>query len=118
METKLGTAQAGTFDPRVFFKDATLLGGIKLGEILPDPSSLGGDAVPKMVARDFPDRVEASFDWDSDVTKPDKANLLMPRADTSKPPTRLTMNGVVRTPRDPEIPAELRKRRRRSPTSR
>ena len=58
-----------------------------------------------MVARDFPDRVEARFEFASDVTKPDKANLLVPRADTSKPPTRLTMSGVMRTPRDPKIPA-------------
>ncbi len=110
VETNLGTAQAGTFDPRQFFKDATLLGGINLGQILPDPSSLGGDAAPKMVARDFPDRVEARFEFASDVTQPDKANLLIPRADKSKPPTRLTMSGVMRTPRDPKIPASAEAR--------
>jgi hypothetical protein len=58
-----------------------------------------------MVARDFPDRVEARFEFATDVTKPDGAKLLVPHADTSKPPTRLTMTGVMRTPRDPQVPA-------------
>jgi hypothetical protein len=103
VENALGTVKGGGFDPTQFFKDATLLGGIKLGEILPVAASLAGSDVPKMVARDFPDRVEARFDWSSDVTKSDQLKLLIPRADTAKPPTRLTMNGVVRTPRDPAL---------------
>ena len=94
METALTTAKDGKFEPKEFFKDATLLGGIKLAEILPGTNNLAGAEAPKMVAREFPDRVEARFEWATDVTKPDKAKLLVPRADKSKPPTRLTMNGV------------------------
>jgi hypothetical protein len=105
VETALGTAMGGRFEPKEFFKDATLLGGIKIAEILPGTNNLAGADAPKMVARDFPDRVEARFEWATDVTSPDKANLLVPRADKTKPPTRLTMNGVVRTPLDPKIPA-------------
>jgi hypothetical protein len=91
----------GTFDPLDFFKDAQILGGIKLGEILPIRHDLTGQDVPKMLSRDFPDRVEASFEWSAEVTKSDALKLMIPRADESKPPTRLVMSGVVRTPRDP-----------------
>ncbi|MDK2744429.1 MAG: hypothetical protein NDI90_16125 [Nitrospira sp. BO4] len=104
VEDGLQMVKNGTFDPVSFFKDATLLGGIKLAEILPGTNNLTGADAPKMVARDFPDRVEARFEWSSDVTKSDTLNLLIPRADESKPPTRLKMNGVVRTPRDPALP--------------
>jgi len=100
VETNLDKIKGGTFDPASFFKDATLLGGIKLAEILPGTKNLSGSDVPKMVAKDFPDHVEASFTWSGDVTKIDTLKLMIPRADPGKPPTRLTMNGVVRTPHD------------------
>jgi hypothetical protein len=104
VEDALKTVKGGEFNPADFFKDATLLGGIKIGEILKSTHDLSGDAAPKMLARDFPDRVEASFDWSTDVTEIDKLKLLIPRADAGKPPTRLTMKGVIRTPRDPATP--------------
>jgi hypothetical protein len=104
VEDGLKTLKNGTFDPTAFFKDATLLGGIKLSEILKSSNNLSGPEVPKMVARDFPDRVEARFEWSGDITDIDKLKLLVPRADSGKPPTRLTMNGVVRTPFDPAQP--------------
>jgi hypothetical protein len=104
VETGLGKIKGGTFDPKSFFKDATLLGGIKLAQILPGTNNLSGSDVPKMVARDFPDRVEARFEWSGDVTKIDDLKLLIPRADPGKAPTRLTMNGAVITPHDPALP--------------
>ena len=104
VETGLDKIKGGTFDPASFFKDATLLGGIKLAEILPGTNNLSGSDVPKMVAKDFPDHVEASFAWSGDVTKIDTLKLMIPRADPGKPPTRLTMNGVVRTSHDPTQP--------------
>jgi hypothetical protein len=104
VEDALTAVKSGKFDPGSFFEDATLLGGIKLAEILPGADDLSGPDVPKMVARDFPDRVEARFEWSGDVTNIDTLKLLVPRADTSRPPTRLTMNGVVRTPLDPALP--------------
>ncbi len=107
VENELATVKEGKFDPTQFFKDATLLGGIKLGEILTGTNNLSGGDVPKMLAREFPDRVEASFEWETDVTLIDKLKLLIPRADSAKPPTRLTMNGVVRTPRDPAKPPSV-----------
>ena len=100
VETNLGKIKSGIFDPASFFKDATLLGGIKLAEILPGTNNLSGSDVPKMVVRDFPDHGEASFTWSGDVTKIDKLKLMIPRADPGKPPTRLTMSGIVRTPYD------------------
>ena len=107
VESELTAAKSGEFRPDDFFKDATLLGGIKLGEILTKGTDLSAPSVPKMLARDFPDRVEASFEWETDVTLVDKAKLLVPRADLSKPPTKLTMTGIVRTPRDPGQPATV-----------
>jgi hypothetical protein len=101
VETELGTVKQGKFDPTQFFKDATLLGGIKLGEVLPGANSLAGSDVPKLLSRDLSDRVETSFEWETDVTKPDLLNLLVPRADPAKPVTRLTMKGVMQTPFDP-----------------
>jgi hypothetical protein len=103
VEAALATVKSGGFEPAEFFKDATLLGGIKLGEIITAATSLHGPDVPKMVSRDFPDRVETRFDWASDVTQADQLKLLVPRADPSKPPTRLTMNSLMRTPRDPAV---------------
>ena len=69
----------------------------------------GGPGVPKMVARDFPDRVEASFEL-VDATSPDRQAQAADPAGGSwrKPPTRLTMNGVVRTPRDPAAAGDVR----------
>jgi hypothetical protein len=103
VEDALKTVKGGEFNPADFFKDATLLGGIKIGEILKSTHDLSGAAAPKMLARDFPDRVESSFEWDTDVTEIDKLKLLVPQADKGKPPTRLTMSGVVRTPLDPAM---------------
>jgi hypothetical protein len=105
VEAALDAAKKSDFKPAEFFKDATLLGGIKLGEILTEVHDVSGPAVPKMVAREFPDRVEARFEWTSEITQSDTLKLLIPKADRDKPPTRLTMNGTVRTPRDPATPA-------------
>ena len=105
VESALDVVKGGDFNPADFFKDATLLGGIKIGEILKTTHDLVSTAAPKLVARDLPDRVEASFGWSTDVTEIDKLKLLIPRADPGKPPTRLSMNGVIRTPRDPATPA-------------
>jgi len=103
IEDALKTVKGGEFDPADFFKDATLLGGIKIADIIKSSHDLNGTAVPKMVTRDFPDRVESRFDWDTDVTEIDQLKLLIPRADMNKPLTRLTMSGVVSTPRDPAM---------------
>jgi hypothetical protein len=97
----LGDAAGGGFSPATFFNGATILGGIKLGDILTDIASLAGADVPKMLARDFPDRVESSFDWETEIKQRDPLNLLIYNADGNKPNTMLTMHGVIRTPLDP-----------------
>ena len=87
-----------TFDPTDFFDGAKILGGISLSDILDVANSLAGPDVPKMLSREFDDRVEASFDWKTTITKSDPLNLIIPRADKNKPPTTLAMNGLVTTP--------------------
>jgi hypothetical protein len=105
--TALNKVVGGQFDPGDFFGDATLLGGIKLSEIVQASLSLAGAEVPKLVSRDFPDRVEASFDWDTQVQASDTRKLIIPNADPGEPGTRLIMSGVVRTPLDPAQPASF-----------
>jgi len=97
----LAKVKGGHFDPSEFFGDATLLGGIKLGDIVQASASLAGAEVPKLLTRDFPDHVEASFDWSTTVTQPDTQNLIIPKADLNEGDTKLVMSGVIRTPLDP-----------------
>ena len=96
----LAKVKGGAFDPKEFFGDATLLGGITLGDIVQASMSLAGAEVPKLLTRDFPDHVEASFDWSTTVTPSPTSNLLIPNADQMTG-TQLVMSGVVRTPLDP-----------------
>lgn len=104
--SSLGNLAGGQFNPIDFFSDATLLGGIKLGEIISSAASLAGPEVPKLLSRDFPDHVEASFDVNTPVTG-DAANLLIPNADRSEGDTRLIMSGIVRTALDPSQPSSF-----------
>jgi hypothetical protein len=101
VQSALGAVAGGQFNPLDFFGDATLLGGIKLGEIVQASVSLAGAEVPKLLTQDFPDHVEASFDWNTTVTASDARNLIIPNADASEGDTKLVMSGVIRTPLDP-----------------
>jgi hypothetical protein len=103
----LGNLAGGRFNPVDFFGDATLLGGIKLGEIVRSSLSLAGPEVPKLLARDFPDHVEARFDWNTTVIVSDGRNLIIPNAEPSEGDTKLIMSGIVRTPLDPSQPASF-----------
>ena len=100
VQKNLESIGQGTFNPIEFFNDAKILGGISLADVLLSKPTLNGPHVPKMISRDFPDRVEASFNWSTEVDGTN-STLLIPRADGGKPPTRLTMSGFVRTPNDP-----------------
>jgi hypothetical protein len=53
-----------------------------------------------MLSRELPDRIEASFHWQTEITESDPLNLFIPKADPSKV-TTLSMDGVVTTPLDP-----------------
>jgi hypothetical protein len=107
VQAALHNVAGGQFNPTEFFGNATLLGGITLAEIVEKSLSLAGAEVPKLLARDFPDRVEASFDWSTTVTGSDSHNLIIPNADPNEPETRLIMNGVIRTPLDPSQAASF-----------
>jgi hypothetical protein len=98
VEAALDNVIEDTFDPTDFFKGAKILGGIDLADILDVVGTLVGADVPKMLSRDLPDHVEASFTWDTEIKKPDPLNLLLPTADGSKPATRLKMDALTRTP--------------------
>jgi hypothetical protein len=105
VEDKLDNVIQGTFNPADFFKDAKILGGVNLAELLGTVPGLTGAKVPKLLSRELPpgapDRVEASFDWETEVDQSDKDNLIIPRADRNQP-TRLHMHGLVTTPlKDP-----------------
>jgi hypothetical protein len=107
VQSALGAVAGGQFNPLDFFGDATLLGGIKLGEIVQASLSLAGAEVPKLLTQDFPDHVEASFDWNTTVTASDARNLIIPNADASEGDTKLVMSGVIRTPLDPRQTASF-----------
>ena len=49
------------------------------------------------MTRDFPDRVEAGFDWHTDLDHPDPLNLIIPQADPGQAST-LAMHGLITTP--------------------
>jgi hypothetical protein len=98
IEVALANVIGGTFNPADFFRDATILGGMKLAEILDIVNGLAHIDVPKLLSRELPDRTEASFDWETEVKKSDQLKLLVPQADPANP-TKLAMHGVVRTPR-------------------
>ena len=73
VESALDSIKGGAFDPKTFFKDATILGGIPIAELLNVKHDLLAEDVPKLVTREWPDRIDASFDWVTDVTQSDKA---------------------------------------------
>lgn len=77
-------------DPAKYFKDATILGGISLAEVL---SLSGYDDAPKLVNSTFPDRLETSLSWDLDGSKL-ADHLLLVWADGA----RLRLNARFVTP--------------------
>ncbi len=97
IETALGNVVGGTFDPTDFFNGATILGGVELADILDVVHDLAGADVPKLVSRELPDRVEASFSWSTEIAKSDPLRLVIPKADGVNT-SELTMNGRVVTP--------------------
>jgi hypothetical protein len=103
VEDKLATVIGNQFDPADFFKGATILGGIKLTDILKATvPSLAGPDVPKLLSKQLPDRIEARFNWTTDINDSDPAGLFVPNAGGQ---TTLAMEGVVSTPIAPPGPA-------------
>lgn len=103
IEQKLEGVIANQFDPDEFFKGATILGGIPLAEILAPVASLAGADVPKLLSKQLPDRIEARFDWKTNINGHDSLGLFVPNPDGAQ--TSLEMHGVVSTPVAPPGPA-------------
>jgi hypothetical protein len=82
------------FNPADFFNGAKILGGIDLGSVLSEVDLTSAEA-PRLVTRELPTAVEASFDWTTKVTQPDSDNLLVPGAGGD---TILTMKGTMSAP--------------------
>jgi hypothetical protein len=97
IEDKLDEIIHNHFNPATFFKGARILGGVELSEILGDAFSLAGPEVPKLLSQQLSDRIEASFDWDTTISQPDKLGLFMPNPPDGAT-TTLTMHGVMCTP--------------------
>ena len=76
-----------------FFKDATILGGITLGDILrPKSEPLAARTCPRWWRAISLIASKAQFRLDAPTSpRPTRSKLLIPRADPAKPPTRLTM---------------------------
>jgi hypothetical protein len=79
---------AGKFDPReVFGKGIKLLGGITLSDILDlvglDEAAKAAGRVPKLLRRDFPDKIETIYTWDVPADKLRKTDLFDPKTSSS-----------------------------------
>ncbi len=98
----LANGIANRFSVADFFPlDATLIGGIALGEIInPVVAALDAADAPRLLETPFPDRVEAGFEWTTVVTRPDALKLMVPRADGVNP-TPLRLYGRTVVPFDP-----------------
>lgn len=94
---------APKFDPVAFFKDAKILGGIPLSSLLDVVTGIVGGNVPKLLSRNLPasgvlpERVEARFEWFTEIKKSDPLKLFVPRADPNQP-TNFSMSGVMSAP--------------------
>ena len=92
IENGLKQVIGNSFNPADFFKGAKILGGVDLGAILAVAGSLAGANVPKLLSRELPDRIEARFDWSTDINQSDPLGLFVPNAGGK---TVLEMHGVV-----------------------
>ena len=95
IESALGDIIGNKFNPADFFQGAKILGGVDLGAILSLATSLAGADVPKLLSKQLPDRIEARFDWSTQVNKSDPLGLFVPNAGGK---SLLEMHGLVSAP--------------------
>jgi hypothetical protein len=95
IEAALGDIIGNKFNPADFFQGAKILGGVDLGTIVQAAMALAGADVPKLLSRQLPDRLEARFDWSTQISKSDPLGLFVPNAGG---PTQLEMHGRVSAP--------------------
>jgi len=72
-----------TFDPLAFFKDAKILGGLRIADLIELTNSLA-DA-PKMLSKELPDKIEARFDWQTVIKKSDPLGIFIQTPKPGKP---------------------------------
>jgi hypothetical protein len=89
-EAALDQVIHNTFDPADFFQGAKILGGVDLSELLAVAKL---EDAPKLLSRQLPDKVEASFDWSSSINQ--SSDLFVANAGGA---TTLKMHGVVSSP--------------------
>jgi hypothetical protein len=104
-QAALANGIANRFSVADFFPlDATLIGGIALGEIInPVVAALDAADAPRLLETPFPDRIEATFEWATVVTRPGALKLMVPEADGVNP-TPLRLSGRTVVPFDPARP--------------
>jgi hypothetical protein len=95
IEQALGQVINNTFNPADFFNGAKILGGVELAAILDIAHTLAGTDVPKLLSTQLPDKIEARFDWSTNINKSDPLGLFVPNAGGA---TVLEMHGVVSSP--------------------
>jgi len=95
IESALAQVIGNVFNPADFFKGAKILGGVELASILGLAPSLAGADVPKLLSTRLPDKIEARFDWHTNINKSDPLGLFVPNAGGI---TTLDMHGVVSSP--------------------
>ncbi len=95
IEAALGNVIGNNFNPADFFQGAKILGGVDLGTILDLATSLAGADVPKLLSKKLLDKIEARFDWSTQVNKSDPLGLFVPNAGGA---SLLEMHGLVSAP--------------------
>jgi hypothetical protein len=95
IESALSNIIGNQFNPADFFQGAKILGGVDLGTILEVATALVGADVPKLLSKQLPDKVEARFDWSTEIKKSDPLGLFVPGAGG---PSLLEMHGLVSAP--------------------
>jgi len=101
IENSLGSIINDQFNPADFFKDALILGGVNLGEIIQGLGGLANKEVPKLLSRETPDAMEASFDWTTAKIQHDSKGMFLPNNGGQ---TTLDMHGVVSARKDGSAP--------------
>ena len=98
VQSKLDNIINDKFTPNDFFKDATILGGISLSEILEEVNSLTSPAVPKMLSRESSDKqiLYTTFNWETEIKNGDLLSLFIPKADGDHP-TMFKMDSNITT---------------------
>ena len=99
IEDRLGKIIGNEFNPADFFKGAKILGGVELALLLDPLLDLAAPHAPKLLSREYDGKIEASFDWATEIKHGDekggKAGKFIANAGG---PTTFVMQGKVSAP--------------------